>query len=622
MRGLSLVLIAILLVPSFLGCVTAAPVDKTSKDNTYPFDQYYTDYMTYPDVQAHLLKVNSDHPSITRIIDATEMIKAGATYEGRAIWGLEISNNPTFIDPNKAKVFILGNVHGDEWMGYETCMYTIDFLTDLYGLPPTDNDNDGKLNEDPIDNIDNDKDGLIDEDPQEAQSTFLVDTRELFIIPMPNPDGNEMDRQMYTANGGIWRKNLRDNNLNGVFDDNYDGVDLNRNYPYRWNDNRYLRVIGTNGVTITQDSGVPSSSQYRGPNDNFDDDGDAKLPAAPDWWSQHYGTDWNGIDEDPMDGIDNDHDGKIDEDRDGGFSEPETKAIEAFVNMLDSDNNHINGRSDIALSLTYHSYAGLVLYPWGYTPSPAPDDALLSEVAHQMAAINGYTAERGPDLYPTSGDSDDWFYGAMGTLAYTIEVASIDGGGFHPKPKYIINQSRSNLGVNLYLLEIAEVAKAAKDLKYDTIDIGVPNITHVQSKSAIDFSKPYPVSITINDTDYLRGGSVFVVYRTRSQGGHWGDWKREELMPKGSLGGFSGSIPGQDGGTSVQYYIQAKDVRGPTTYSPQYAHADPYQYNVRGFLGMGHIDPLAIIILIIVALVLLYGGYRYTKKKRLKAVMK
>jgi len=375
-------------------------------------------------------------------------------------------------------------------------------------------------------------------------------------------------------------------------------------------------------VTVTQDSGVPSSNQYRGPNDNFDDDGDAKLPTAPDWWSQHYGTDWNGVDEDPMNGIDDDHDGNIDEDWDGGFSEPETQSIEAFMNMLDSDNNHVNRHSDIAISLTYHSYAALVLYPWGYTPSAAPDDALLSEVAHRMGAINGYTAERGPDLYPTSGDSDDWFYGAMGTLAYTIEVASIDNGGFHPKPKYIINQTRENLGVNLYLLEIAEVAEAAKDLKYDTLDIGVPNITHVRPRGTIDFSKSYPIDIMIKDTDYLKGDSVFVVYRTKSQGGNWGDWKHQNLMPKETLGRFSGSIPGQDGGTSVQYYIEAKDVRGPTAYSPQYAHAEPYQYKVRGFLGLGHIDPLAIIIIIIVALVLLYGGYRYTKKKRLKAVMK
>ena len=622
MRALAVFLIVMMVIPAFLQGASAQQGNETTSKDTYTFDQYYNDYMTYSDVQAHLLKVHADHPDITRIIDATDMIKAGSTYQGRKIWGLEISNHPTFIDPNKAKVFILGDIHGDEWMGYEIAMYTIDYLTDLYGLPPTDNDHDGKINEDPIDNIDNDKDGRVDEDGSEAQVTFLVDTRELFIMPMPNPDGVEKDRELYTANGGSWRKNLRDNNLNGVFDANYDGVDCNRNYPYMWNANRYLKVVNANGVTVTQDSGVPSSSEYRGPNDNHDDDGDAKLPAAPDWWSQHYGTDWNGIDEDPMNGIDDDHDGKIDEDWDGGFSEPETQSIEAFVNLLDSDGNHVNRHSDIAVSLTYHTYAGLVLYPWGYTTSPAPDDALLSEVAHRMAAINGYVAERGPTLYPTSGDSDDWLYGAMGTLAYTIEVADIANGGFHPKPIYIINQTRENLGVNIYLLEVAELAKAAKDLKYDTTDIGVPNITHVQPMRTIDFTKAYPIDITINDTDYLRGDSVNVVYRTRSQGGHWGDWKRQELMPKDVQGHFSGSIPGQDGGTSVQYYIEAKDVRGPTTYSPQYAHADPYQYNVRGFLGLGHIDPLALIILIIVALVLCYGGYRYTKRRRLKAIMK
>jgi len=48
----------------------------------------------------------------------------------------------------------------------------------------------------------------------------------------------------------IWRKNKRDNNNNGFFDLDYDGVDLNRNYDFYWSEGG---------------SSEPSSEYYRGP---------------------------------------------------------------------------------------------------------------------------------------------------------------------------------------------------------------------------------------------------------------------------------------------------------------------------------------------------------------------
>ncbi len=54
----------------------------------------------------------------------------------------------------------------------------------------------------------------------------LLRTRDIWIIPMVNPDGAEYD----VASGSyqMWRKNRRDNK-DGTF-----GVDLNRNYSYQW----------------------------------------------------------------------------------------------------------------------------------------------------------------------------------------------------------------------------------------------------------------------------------------------------------------------------------------------------------------------------------------------------
>ncbi|HEY6626133.1 MAG TPA: M14 family zinc carboxypeptidase, partial [Ignavibacteriaceae bacterium] len=76
---------------------------------------------------------------------------------------------------------------------------------------------------------------------------YLVNNRELFFIPVVNPDGYEYNRTTYPSGGGMWRKNRRNNGSSF-------GVDLNRNYgPYAyWN--------APNGGSST----TPSSDTYRG----------------------------------------------------------------------------------------------------------------------------------------------------------------------------------------------------------------------------------------------------------------------------------------------------------------------------------------------------------------------
>ena len=57
----------------------------------------------------------------------------------------------------------------------------------------------------------------------------LVRQRELWFVPVVNPDGYQ-----YSFDGDrLWRKNMRLNNDDGVFNLR-DGVDLNRNYPEHW----------------------------------------------------------------------------------------------------------------------------------------------------------------------------------------------------------------------------------------------------------------------------------------------------------------------------------------------------------------------------------------------------
>ena len=65
---------------------------------------------------------------------------------------------------------------------------------------------------------------------QSARSRKIIDTTELWFVPVANPDGYDFT---FTDGNRLWRKNLRDNDGDGVITGN-DGVDPNRNYPTKW----------------------------------------------------------------------------------------------------------------------------------------------------------------------------------------------------------------------------------------------------------------------------------------------------------------------------------------------------------------------------------------------------
>lgn len=58
----------------------------------------------------------------------------------------------------------------------------------------------------------------------------LITRHELWFLPVANPDGYDLT---FTEDNRLWRKNLRDNNEDGEITAG-DGVDLNRNFPFKW----------------------------------------------------------------------------------------------------------------------------------------------------------------------------------------------------------------------------------------------------------------------------------------------------------------------------------------------------------------------------------------------------
>lgn len=86
----------------------------------------------------------------------------------------------------------------------------------------------------------------------DAALTQLVDTTELWFVPVANPDGYDFT---FTEGNRLWRKNLRDNNGDGQITPG-DGVDLNRNFAEKW------------GYDNEGSSDQPSDETYRGPGPN------------------------------------------------------------------------------------------------------------------------------------------------------------------------------------------------------------------------------------------------------------------------------------------------------------------------------------------------------------------
>ncbi len=130
------------------------------------------DFHSYSEMTAELHDIVNTHPSIASLYNL------GSSVQERTIWGLKITNNPD-IEENEAEVRICGCHHGNEIMSAELPLMLAWYMVDNYASDPDIQD--------------------------------LVDNREIWIIPMVNPDGREMNTR-YNANG----------------------VDLNRDYGYMW----------------------------------------------------------------------------------------------------------------------------------------------------------------------------------------------------------------------------------------------------------------------------------------------------------------------------------------------------------------------------------------------------
>ena len=259
-------------------------------------------------------------------------------------------------------------------------------------------------------------DYLLANDGVDPDVTWMLDDYEVVVIPIANPDGRALADQ-----GWLQRKNTDPGTVpcplyttDGIA---HTGVDLNRNASFEWNGGG--------------SSGEACDPTYRGV---------------------------------------------------GAASEPEEAALETFLRGLFPDNRGPNiGDAAPAdtpgVLISLHSFADLVLWPWGHTNVPAPNADGLERLGQRMAALNGYTPQQAIDLYPTSGTTDDWLYGERGVAAYTFEVGPTSSGcgGFFPAYSCLDEGASfwpKNLPAFLYALRVAR-APYAQPAGPDVRDIAI-----------------------------------------------------------------------------------------------------------------------------------------------------
>jgi hypothetical protein len=164
-------------------------------------------YHTYDQMVADIQSYAVTHTSIMRLITI------GLSYEGRAIWAAEITDNPG-VDEGEPEVLLTFHQHAREHLTVEQGLYTLHLLTDNY--------------------------------THDVTITQLVNTRVVWLLFDLNPDGGEYD--ISGANYQGWRKNRQPTD-----NPSYIGTDLNRNWDYKW------------GLDDSGSSGAAWDETYRGP---------------------------------------------------------------------------------------------------------------------------------------------------------------------------------------------------------------------------------------------------------------------------------------------------------------------------------------------------------------------
>ncbi|TDR18448.1 M14 family zinc carboxypeptidase [Marinicella litoralis] len=296
-------------------------------------------YRTVSETYAAMSDMNVNFPDLVSLVDIGDSwhkTEPGglAGYDMQVV---KITNEMNAV-MNKPILYAMGSIHSREYPPAELVTRFAEHLLSAYGV--------------------------------DADVTWLLDYHEIHLLLQGNPDGRVISETQSSPNQ---RKNRNENHC---FAGNQQGVDMNRNFGFKWSDG-----VCSGGCS----SGNSCSTVFRG---SF------------------------------------------------AVSEPETIAINNYIQTLfpDEREDDINDPAPLnkpGVYLDIHNVAELTLFPWGYSDDlpQAPNHDQLQTLARKMSFYTGYRPEQSnSSLGGADGASDDNAYGTLGVAAFTIELGE---GGFY-----------------------------------------------------------------------------------------------------------------------------------------------------------------------------------------------
>jgi len=229
----------------------------------------YDHYHSYDEMREILQKLEKAYPELIKVR------QIGQSFEGRNLMMAEVTNYRTGSGDKKTGFYIDGNIHAGEVTGTETALHTLWCLVSRYGsdkivtdlldhlvfyiLPkvnpdgsefylhnaewirgnirPFDDDGDGRMDEDPANDLD--KDGEITQmRVSDPTGSWKID---------PKDPRNMVKREPWEREGQffkIYSEGIDDDNDGNFNEDGTGGLDLNRNFPALWNPEFIQKAAG------------------------------------------------------------------------------------------------------------------------------------------------------------------------------------------------------------------------------------------------------------------------------------------------------------------------------------------------------------------------------------------
>lgn len=331
-------------------------------------ETYDGGYHTVVAQYAHLDAIAAAHPDLAKVVDYGDSYlktkNSTAGYDLKAICLTHLQTGDCALTPNvtKPRFVLMTQIHAREIVTGDISWRFIDHLTNDYATDST--------------------------------VSTLLNSTEVWVIPVVNPDG--VDKVQQGGNSPyLQRKNLDGSGCaNPPTATRQFGVDLNRNNADHWD---------TTGVDTSL-----CGQQYPGTTAASEPETVAIEALFRELYADQRGT-------------------------------GDTTAAPATTR---------------GTMITMHSDAGMNLFPWGWSTTHTGNDAKLRAIAKQMSSLNGYRyGQPGEILYDASGTSDDWAYGELGIASFTIEIDSC--GSFTPAYSCTTTDYDKNLPVLMYVAGLA-----------------------------------------------------------------------------------------------------------------------------------------------------------------------